>query len=128
MTKPGLDNPTRPELAIMKELWRDGELSARDIHSAIADQFGWSYSTVRTVLDRMSDKGLVSKTAIGGVNVFAAEVSKVALIGRMVSDFTARVLELDAAPSAALFASSKLLDTDEIAELESILKNHGDAE
>lgn len=128
MTKSGLDNPTKPELAIMKELWRDGELSARDIHRAISTEFGWSYSTVRTVLDRMADKGLVSKTPVAGMNVYAAQVGKVALIGRMVSDFTARVLELDAAPSAALFANSKLLDTDEIAELESILNRHGDAE
>ena len=115
------DNPTKPELAILKLLWGAKELSARDIHTEIADQFGWSYSTVRTVLERMSEKGLVSKTPVQGVNIYAAEVGKVALLGRMISDFSKRVLELDSAPTAAFFADSKLLSEDELEELEEVL-------
>jgi len=115
-------DPTKPELAILKLLWRAREMNARAVHGAIEDQFGWSYSTVRTVLERMADKGLISKTPVDGVNIYEAEVGKVALLGRMISDFSARVLELDAAPAAALFADSKLLDTDELAELEQVLR------
>jgi len=122
MTDPKADNPTRPELAILKRLWRQEEMSAREIHDAISEEFGWSYSTVRTVLERMVDKGLLSKASIGGVNIYEAEVSKVALIGRMIADFSRRVLELDAAPAAALFSDSKLLSEDELEELESILR------
>jgi len=117
--------PTKPELAILKLLWRADELSARDIHKEISAKFDWSYSTVRTVLERMTDKGLVSKTPQGGMNVYAAQVGKVALLGRMISDFSARVLELDNAPAAALFSGSKLLDKDELEELEQILRNAG---
>lgn len=116
-------DPTKPELAILKLLWRAEELTAREIHKAIEKKFDWSYSTVRTVLERMSEKGLVSKTSAGAANVYAAEVGKVALLGRMISDFSARVMELDAPPAAALFAQSKLLDEKELAELEQILRD-----
>ena len=115
-------DPTKPELAILKRLWRAKEMNAREIHRAIESEFGWSYSTVRTVLERMADKGLISKTAEGGVNIYAAEVSKVALIGRMVSDFSKRVLELDTAPAAAFFSDSKLLSEEELQELEEVLR------
>jgi len=115
------DNPTKPELAILKLLWQSTDLSARQIHTEITEQFDWSYSTVRTVLERMSEKGLVSKTPIDGVNIYEAEVGKVALLGRMISDFSKRVLELDGAPAAAFFANSKLLSEDELEELEEAL-------
>lgn len=115
-------DPTKPELAILKLLWRAGDLNARDIHRAIEGDFGWSYSTVRTVLERMADKGLISKTAVGGVNIYEAEVTKVAMLSRMIADFSKRVLELDAAPTAAFFSESKLLSEEELAELEEVLR------
>lgn len=121
MSDRAFDNPTKPELAILKLLWGSRKMSARQIHSDIADTFDWSYSTVRTVLERMSEKGLISKTAEGGVNIYEAEVSKVAMLGRMISDFSKRVLELDGAPAAAFFSDSKLLSKDELEELEAML-------
>ena len=123
MSDSNIDNPTKPELAILKLLWRKSDLSARDIHTAIGEEFSWSYSTVRTVLERMNDKGLVSKEAVNGVNIYRALVSKVALLGRMITDFTDRVLELDATPAAAFFSNSKLLTDDEIDELETLLRD-----
>lgn len=120
------DNPTRPELAILKLLWRAGEMNAREIHTEISEEFDWSYSTVRTVLERMSDKGLVSKTPVDGVNIYEARVGKVALLGHMIADFSKRVLELDGAPAAAFFADSKLLSEAELEELEDVLREQED--
>ena len=114
--------PTKPELAILKLLWRRKRLSAREISDEIADHLGWSYSTLRTVLERMHEKGLLAKAQKEGVNVYAAEISKVALLGRMILDFSGRVLELDAAPAAVTFADSKLLTDEEIEELDKLLR------
>lgn len=115
-------DPTKPELAILKLLWQAGELNAREIHRAIETEFGWSYSTVRTVLERMADKDLISKRSVGGVNIYEAEVTKVAMLGKMIADFSKRVLELDTAPAAAFFSDSKLLSEEELAELEEVLR------
>ena len=114
--------PTRPELAILKLLWRERSLPARAIDDAVSPGFEWSFSTLRTVLERMVDKGLLTKSQDGGVNVYAAAVGKVTLLGSMIEDFSTRVLELDAAPSAVMFADSRLLSADEIEELEAMLK------
>lgn len=114
--------PTKPELAVLKLLWRKKSLSARDITDEVAPEFDWSYSTMRTVIERMCEKGLLRKKSADGVNVYSAAIGKVALLSRMIMDFSDRVLELDAAPSAVMFADSKLLTEDEIKELEKILK------
>lgn len=122
MTDPKGTDPTKPELAILKLLWRSREMNAREIHREIEQEFGWSYSTVRTVLDRMADKGLISKAPVDGVNIYEPQVGKVALLSRMIADFSKRVLELDTAPAAAFFAESKLLSEDELEELEDVLR------
>ena len=119
-------DPTKPELAILKLLWRSKELSARQIHREIEDDFGWSYSTVRTVLERMADKGLISKTPVDGVNIYEPQVGKVAMLSRMIADFSKRVLELDTTPATAFFAESKLLSEEELEELETVLKKAED--
>lgn len=113
--------PTKPELAVLKLLWNTRWLSAREIADVVGAEFSWSYSTVRTVLERMCDKGLLKKKSEDGVNFYAAGVGKIALLAGMIRDFADRVLELDAAPSAAMFADSKLLSKDEIDELERAL-------
>lgn len=122
MTADATSQPTKPELEILKLLWRAKQLSAREIADEIADALGWSYSTLRTVLERMVDKGLLSRRPADGVNVYAAAVGKVALLGRMIHDFSDRVLELDAAPPAVFFAQSKLLTEEELEELEKVLR------
>jgi len=114
--------PTKPELAVLKLLWRKKSLSAREITDEVAPDFNWTYSTMRTVIERMCEKGLLKKKSADGINVYSAAVGKVALLSRMILDFSDRVLELDAAPSAVMFSDSKLLTEDEITELEKILK------
>lgn len=114
--------PTRPELEILKLLWRRKTLSAREIADEVAAPLDWSYSTLRTVLERMVEKGLLKRREGEGVHKYAPGVGKVALLSRMIEDFSGRVLELDSAPPAVTFANSKLLTKGEIEELERTLR------
>jgi BlaI family penicillinase repressor len=122
-----LAQPTKPELEILKLLWRRRALTAREISDDLAAPLGWSYSTLRTVLERMVDKGLVKRRAAEGANLYSAAIGKVALLGRMIQDFSDRVLELDSAPPAVTFAKSKLLTADELEELEMMLRGEESA-
>lgn len=125
MSQEHSQSPTKPELAVLKALWRTKRMSAREITDEVAPAFGWTYSTMRTVLERMHEKGLLKKTQANGVYAYSAALGKVQLLGRMILDFSDRVLELETAPSAVMFADSKLLTSAELAELEKILKTEG---
>jgi len=113
--------PNATELAVLKVLWSAKALSAREVHTQIEDAQGWSYSTTRTVLQRMVDKGLVKKASAHGLAVFSAADSKVDLIGTLVRDFTERVLEVEGPLPVAAFTGSALLNEQELAELEALL-------
>ena len=119
--------PNPSELEVLKALWSHDRLSAREVHDQIGEAQRWSYSTTRTVIQRMVDKGLVNKDSVHGLAVFAAADRKVDLISRLVRSFTKRVLEADpTALPASAFAGSRLLDEGERAELDALLKAGAD--
>ena len=115
--------PNPSELQILKALWGAGRLSARELHDQTGQSQGWSYSTTRTVIQRMVDKGLLRRESAHGLAVFEASSGKVDLISRLVRSFAARVLESDPGTlPASTFAGSRILDAAERAELEALLK------
>jgi len=110
------------ELDVMKILWREGRQSARELHERLAPERHWAYSTTRTTLERMVEKGLLEKAAFHGINLYAPRLGKPAGLARLVRDFAERVLEMDAAPVVSLFARSEALSEEEIRELERLLE------
>jgi len=121
-----MEQPSSSELALLKALWSADRMSAREVHDAAGRDQGWSYSTTRTVLLRMVDKGLIRRGAVHGLTVFEPAERKVTTLSRMIRSFAARVLEADpGALPASTFAGSRLLDDAERAELEALLKAGG---
>ena len=55
------------EWDILDVLWDAQRGTARDVAEALTDKRGWAYSTVKTMLDRMVEKGLVSARQVGNV-------------------------------------------------------------
>jgi BlaI family transcriptional regulator, penicillinase repressor len=117
----GLPQLAPAELDVMKVLWRDGRLSARELHERLEGQTGWAYSTTRTVTERMVAKGLLTRQGVHGLNVYAAAVSRPAGLAGLVREFAEQVLELRHVPVAALFAESEALSPAELAELRALL-------
>jgi BlaI family penicillinase repressor len=116
-----MEKPSPTEMNILKALWKTAPMSAREIHDAVGVEAGWSYSTSRTYVARMVDKGLVARGQVHGLTVFSPAASKVAVLGMMVRAFSAQVFDLDAPLPAAAFADSPILDADELDELEQVL-------
>jgi BlaI family penicillinase repressor len=114
-------DPSDAELDLMKLFWRDGALSAREVHERIGPQLGWAPSTTRTVLERMCGKDLLQRSEIEGLAVFAAARGKIDVLGGALRKFARRVLEIDGPLNAQAFTGSQLLSDDEIAELQAML-------
>jgi BlaI family transcriptional regulator, penicillinase repressor len=111
------------ELDVMKALWQAEPQSAREIHDRVRRATGWAYSTTRTVVERMVEKGLVAKTDSHGLHLYAPSISRATGLARLVRDFAEQVLELKRAPVAALFAESEALTPEELADLRALLES-----
>lgn len=114
--------PSDYELKLLRHLWRHGRLSAREIHDASQAETSWSYSATRKTLDRMVDKGLIVIEAVHGLKTYVAGQSKLETLAALTSAFARDVLDIDAPLPAAAFAGSRLVSSDEIAELEELLE------
>jgi BlaI family transcriptional regulator, penicillinase repressor len=74
--------PTKPveltetEWAIIKTVWEGEPCTAPDIRQKLARQTGWTYSTVRTLMDRMVAKGLLTAQKVKNVTLYRSAVSR----------------------------------------------------
>ena len=118
----------KTELSVLKQLWPDGRKSAREIHDGLSEETGWSYSTTRTVVTRMEEKGLLKRSEVHGVAVYAPALSRVAVLGAMARELTRQVFDIKGALPASMFADSPHLTKKELAELDAILNADDDAE
>ncbi|MGD8689419.1 MAG: BlaI/MecI/CopY family transcriptional regulator [Gammaproteobacteria bacterium] len=119
MTSP---NASGPELDILKLLWRFERLSAREIHNHLSVTRDWAYSTTRTTLERMVAKGMLARQNVHGLNVYVPAAAKVPTLASLIRNFTRRVLDLQPTAAIPMFAQSELLDEQERAELERMLR------
>jgi len=123
-----IQQPSASELAILKALWQQSPLSAREIHRQVEDPLGWSYSSTRKTLDRMQDKGLLQAFEVHGLKVFEARADKVETLAAYAQDFAQRVLEIKGPMPASFFAGSELLSEAELKALEALLAAGGEKE
>lgn len=69
------------EWTVMNALWAacdlsEGEATAREVHGRIADETEWAYTTVRTLLARLIEKGAVAERKDGNQCVYHPLVSR----------------------------------------------------
>ncbi len=121
---------TKTELTVLKHLWQAGRSSAREVHDSITAETGWSYSTTRTVLTRMEEKGLVERSEVHGVAVYLPSLTRVQVLGAMARELTRGVFDIKGALPASMFADSPHLSEEDMAELDAILNadEEGDAQ
>jgi len=115
--------PSVTELTLLKALWKQQPLSARELHERVAEELGWSFSSTRKTLERMLEKRMVAQHTVHGVLVYAAVLEKVGTLAAFAHDFGRRVMELDGPMPVTMFTGSKLVDRDELARLDQLLQD-----
>jgi predicted transcriptional regulator len=118
--------PSTPELCVLKALWREAPLSAREIHEAVEDELAWSFSSTRKTIERMMEKEMVAQHVRHGVQVYVALLDKVETLAAYAHDFGTRIMELKSPLPVNMFAGSTLVDANELAQLEQMLSDWPD--
>jgi BlaI family penicillinase repressor len=112
---------SRAEYDILRTLWKQGRLSVREVHDQLQETYGWAYTTTKTMMDRMVEKGLLNRESFHGVFLYKAMITRPAGLARMIQFFADRVLEMDVGSVVSLFARSKALTPEEIEQLNDLL-------
>jgi BlaI family transcriptional regulator, penicillinase repressor len=67
---------TESEWAIIKAVWEAEPCTAPDIRQKLERSMGWTYSTVRTLMDRMVLKGLLSAEKAHHPTIYRSAVTR----------------------------------------------------
>ncbi len=67
---------TEAEWAIIKTVWNLEPCAAPAVQEALADSQQWTYSTVRTIMDRMVAKGLLKAEKVRNLTLYRTAVSR----------------------------------------------------
>jgi BlaI family penicillinase repressor len=64
------------EWTVMSVVWRDAPVSARDVLEAVSHETGWAYTTVKTLLARLVEKGVLRTRKRANTNLFEPLISR----------------------------------------------------
>ena len=68
---------TEAEWIIMKVVWENEPCAAGAVQEALANSKAWTYSTVKTTMDRMANKGFLKIQKIRYLQLFSSVISEV---------------------------------------------------
>lgn len=93
MARPKEEQPTAAELEVLKVLWDRGPSTVRDVMEVLNAARERAYTSVMSLLNVMTDKGLLGRVPQGRAFLYEAKVDREQTLGRMVSDLLGRVFE-----------------------------------
>ncbi len=109
------------ELEVLKILWQHAPQTANQVVEALADASQWHEKTVKTLLNRLVNKGAVSFEKDGRAYLYAPVLQQQDYQQKESQSFIARVFAGRIAPLVAGFAASKTLQATDIDELKQLI-------
>ena len=116
---------TATQLSLMKICWDKGEASAREIYEESLKDKHRSYQTIKTLLDRMVDKGYLVRKKHGHIWKYSAKIKEKTMMGSAIDDFVKNMLGNSFTPLLSYFADKKKLKKDDIAALKDLISKAG---
>lgn len=114
------------EWEVMKAVWDAGPLTAGDVVERVAAEHDWKPRTIKTLLNRLVQKGAVGVEIDGRRYLYRAKVSRDAVVKRETRSFLSRVFNGAAAPAIVHFLEQGRLTPDEIRQLRETLERESE--
>ncbi len=113
---------TQAEWAIIKAVWPREPCTAPDIQEALLTETRWTYSTVRTLMDRMVAKGLLTAGKLRHLTLYRSAVSRAEAQRGELLYALKHAFDGALTPMVQCLLDSGDLDARELAELEQLIK------
>jgi predicted transcriptional regulator len=114
----------RSEWALMEALWARGRATAGALQADLQGTQDWAYSTVKTMLDRLVEKGYVKSRRVGNVYEYSPKVRRGAVVSRTIDDLADRVMAGSVTPLIHRLVERHPLTSDEVDELRQMLDRY----
>lgn len=113
---------TEAEWDIISAVWENQPCAAPTVTEHLQNKTGWSYSTVKTLMDRMVNKNLLKTERIRNLILYRAAITKRQARKNEIMRTVKRAFDGALTPMMQFLIDSNELSKDELAELEKIIK------
>jgi predicted transcriptional regulator len=122
MVRPASQHPTELELEILKIVWKEGELSVREVREILSSYRELAHTSVITIMNIMVGKGYLERTKTGRGYVYRARITEQETTHGMLKDLVKRAFS--GSPAAALLGLLSVddLDADQLQELRRLIQ------
>jgi BlaI family transcriptional regulator, penicillinase repressor len=114
------------ESAVMDVLWRSHPLSAEDVVAALADSRQWQEATIKTLLNRLLNKGAVEAQKDGRRYLYSPLLQREEWMLEESQGLLERLFGGRVAPLVAHFSQHRKLSRKDVAELRQLLEKLDD--
>jgi predicted transcriptional regulator len=123
MPKPTVEL-TEAEWPVIKAVWENEPCTAPTIQEKLLKPTGWTYSTVRTVMDRMVVKGLLKAKKEGKLTIYRAAVTPAQAQRGELGYALKHAFNGALAPMVQCLLNTNEVSRDELDELKKIIAAH----
>jgi predicted transcriptional regulator len=115
-------NISEAEAQVMEELWRESPRSTEDIALALQDKQDWQLATIKTLLNRLLNKGAVQAEKDGRRYLYSPVLLRADWVAAQSSSLVDRLFGGSLAPLVAQFSSSRKLSAAELEALKQLIR------
>ena len=119
-------NISDAEWRVMEAIWTLGEAPAAAIIDELAKSTAWNHRTIRTLLGRLVEKGVVDKQGQGSRSVYRASVPRRARVRSEGRSFLERMFQGDTTSLLLHFAREAKLPPAKLVQLRHLLDDESE--
>lgn len=116
------------ESVVMDVLWRRHPLGAEDVVAELADSRHWQEATIKTLLNRLLNKGAIAAEREGRRYLYSPLLEREAWVLEESRGLLDRLFDGRVAPLVAHFSEHRKLSRKDIAELRKLLEELDDGQ
>jgi BlaI family penicillinase repressor len=118
------ENPelTEGEWAIIRAVWAYEPCAAPTVQEALETEKGWSYSTVKTMMDRMATKGLLKTERIRNLILYRSAITRTEAQSGEIMRTVKRAFDGAMTPMVQFLLGNSVLSEAELDELEAMIR------
>lgn len=113
---------TEAEWAIIQTVWENEPCAAPAVQEHLEDQKNWTYSTVKTLMDRMVTKGLLKTERIRSIILYRSAITKLQAQKSEVMRTIKRAFDGALTPMMQFLLDNNALSKKQLDELEALIK------
>ena len=124
MSRPKEEQPTAGELEVLKVLWDHGPSTVRKVMDVLNAERPRAYTSVMSLLNVMTDKGLVMRQPQGRAFVYRPKSDRERTLRRMVGDLLGRAFEGSTSQLVAHLLDQSKPTADELEQIRQAIEQY----